>query len=205
MRQRISQAISIAAASMLLAFAFTGSALAAHWANDGWFDRHYNYPPVPNGLTAINNTFGTRCTSDSNFNRFQWGAEGTIYNVNFQSITSTFTRSWAARRQALGISATGAARPTSSTTCAATSAILTGTVTSSGALARTTAGCRVAQRPFGARTPGELPSISTGTTSTSATAITTRSTPPSQQYSRTTAGTGFPAIECIFSTLPATR
>lgn len=83
MRQRISQAIYIGSASMVLVIAFTGSALATNWANDGWFDRHYNYPTRPNGLTAINSTFGTKCTSDSNFNRFQWIAEGTVWNVNF--------------------------------------------------------------------------------------------------------------------------
>ena len=41
------------------------------------------YPAVPNGLTAINNTFGTRCTSNSNFNKFTWLAEGASWNVNF--------------------------------------------------------------------------------------------------------------------------
>jgi hypothetical protein len=61
----------------------TSAALASHWAANGWFDRHYNYPPVPSGLSEINNVFGQPCSSDANFNRFTWGAEGVTYNVNF--------------------------------------------------------------------------------------------------------------------------
>jgi hypothetical protein len=71
------------AVAVLISLAFAGSALASHWATEGWYDRHYGYPSVPNGLTAINSVFGTRCTSDSNYNKFVWGADGTAWNVNF--------------------------------------------------------------------------------------------------------------------------
>lgn len=71
------------ALALTLSFVFAGTALASHWATDGWSDRHSGYPPVPNGLAAIDNVFGTRCTSNSNFNKFTWLAEGASWNVNF--------------------------------------------------------------------------------------------------------------------------
>lgn len=67
----------------ILVLVFSGTALASHWATDGWSDRHSGYPAVPNGLNAINNTFGPRCTTDSNFNKFTWLAESASWNVNF--------------------------------------------------------------------------------------------------------------------------
>lgn len=67
----------------ILVLVFSGTALGSHWATDGWSDRHSGYPAVPNGLNAINNTFGPRCTTDSNFNRFTWLAENASWNVNF--------------------------------------------------------------------------------------------------------------------------
>lgn len=79
-RARVPATILLAA---VMALVYAGTALGSHWATDGWFDRHYGYPTVPNGLTAINSVFGARCTSDSNFNRFTWLAEGVSWNVNF--------------------------------------------------------------------------------------------------------------------------
>jgi hypothetical protein len=51
--------------ALLMSFVFGGSAFAGHLAGAGWTDRHATYPAVPNGLAAINTTFGPRCTSDS--------------------------------------------------------------------------------------------------------------------------------------------
>jgi len=62
---------------------FSGTALAAHWAAGGWRDLHSGYPPRPNGLTEINSVFGARCTTDSNFNKFAWTADGVSWAVNF--------------------------------------------------------------------------------------------------------------------------
>jgi hypothetical protein len=80
--RRLGRSASIA---FSLSFVFVGSAFAGHLASAGWTDRHSTYPAVPNGLAAINATFGTRCTSDSNFNRFTWTAwdNGVAYPVNF--------------------------------------------------------------------------------------------------------------------------
>ena len=80
--------IRSAAMTLVLLLVFVGSAFAGHYANAGWTHRHSNYPAVPNGLAAINATFGTRCTTSpttSNFNRFDWVAwdDGVAYRVNF--------------------------------------------------------------------------------------------------------------------------
>jgi len=75
--------------AMIAAFLITATAahvvVASHWSGKGWYDRRYNYPAVPNGLNAINQTFGNRCIADSNFNRFSWRAsdDGVLYAVNF--------------------------------------------------------------------------------------------------------------------------
>jgi hypothetical protein len=63
----------------------SGVASAGHWAKNGWVDRHYNYPPRPSGLTAINNVFGSACNSNSYANSFSWTAadNGTSYRVNY--------------------------------------------------------------------------------------------------------------------------
>lgn len=95
MRATIGLGVRVFGAAMMLSLAFAGSAMATNWANDGWFDRHFGYPQVPNGLAAINSVFGTRCTSDSNFNKWTWGAEGTIWNVNFhKKLGGAPTGSW---------------------------------------------------------------------------------------------------------------
>jgi hypothetical protein len=74
---------TVAIGLAFLVSGFASATLASHWAANGWYDRHYNYPPVPSGLAQINNVFGQPCSSDANFNRFTWGAEGVTYNVNF--------------------------------------------------------------------------------------------------------------------------
>lgn len=70
-------------ATVVLLLVYAGAARASDFATDGWYDRHYNYPPVPSGLAAINNVFGQPCSASSNFNQFTWTAESTVYNVNF--------------------------------------------------------------------------------------------------------------------------
>jgi D-alanyl-D-alanine carboxypeptidase len=80
--------IRSAVIAMLALFVFVASVFAGHLANAGWTHRHSHYPAVPNGLAAINTTFGTKCTTSpsiSNFNRFTWSAwdDGFAYPVNF--------------------------------------------------------------------------------------------------------------------------
>ena len=69
MGRRRRHAVRIALAGVLLTL-YAGSAYASHWATNGWYDRHYNYPPVPNGYTAIVNVFGRPCNSNAYYNSF---------------------------------------------------------------------------------------------------------------------------------------
>ncbi|MGH2692967.1 MAG: M15 family metallopeptidase [Actinomycetota bacterium] len=65
--------------------AVAAPALAYHWHNGGWRDRHYNYPPKPSGYSQIVNVFGQPCTDRSNANSFIWKAadNDVWYTVNF--------------------------------------------------------------------------------------------------------------------------
>lgn len=89
MRDRVLTPRARVVAALAIVFLFSSvlanAVAASHWGMKGWYDRRYNYPAVPNGLAAINNVFGDRCTADSNFNRFTWRAadNGVAYNVNF--------------------------------------------------------------------------------------------------------------------------
>jgi hypothetical protein len=69
--------------TMLFVGAFTGPALASHWAHNGWQDKHWGYPARPSGLTAINNTFGTRCTEGNQIIMLRWytADDGNTYTV----------------------------------------------------------------------------------------------------------------------------
>ena len=70
---------------VFLVVALAAPAVAGHWYRDGWRDRHYNYPPKPNGYTEIVNTFGQPCNERANYNLLRWRAadNGTVYPVYF--------------------------------------------------------------------------------------------------------------------------
>lgn len=67
----------------------TVPSVAGHFAANGWWDRHYNYPPRPVGRTEIVNTFGQPCAEvpngPVNYNRIRWVAKdnGKAYRLNF--------------------------------------------------------------------------------------------------------------------------
>jgi hypothetical protein len=65
--------------------AAAGPAVAGHWAANGWWDRHYNYPPRPSGYSAIVDRFGPPCNDNARFNREYWPAadDDVLYAVRF--------------------------------------------------------------------------------------------------------------------------
>lgn len=65
--------------------ALAAPALAGHWYKGGWRDRHYNYPPKPNGYSEIVKVFGQPCNANANARTLYWRAadNGVNYRVNF--------------------------------------------------------------------------------------------------------------------------
>ncbi len=65
--------------------AVTAPALASHWHNGGWRDRHNNYPPKPRGYSEIVNVFGQPCNERARANLMYWRAydNGYQYPVYF--------------------------------------------------------------------------------------------------------------------------
>ncbi len=65
--------------------AVAAPALANHWHNGGWRDRHNNYPPKPHGYREIIDVFGQPCTDRTHGNAMAWRAydNGRYYVVNF--------------------------------------------------------------------------------------------------------------------------
>ena len=51
--------------------------LAFHWGQQGWRDRHYNYPSRPDGYTQIVNRFGQPCSSQARAISMSWQAADT--------------------------------------------------------------------------------------------------------------------------------
>ena len=65
--------------------ALAAPALAYHWHNGGWRDRHYNYPPKPSGYSQIVNVFGQACSDAARARSFVWKAadNDVWYTVNY--------------------------------------------------------------------------------------------------------------------------
>ncbi len=59
--------------------------VAFHWGQQGWRDRHENYPSRPNGYTQIVNRFGQACSGDARAISMSWRAAdtGTTYRFPF--------------------------------------------------------------------------------------------------------------------------
>lgn len=75
------------AALVAAAVVLTAPTALAMPSLDPWRDRHVGYPAVPNGATAINNTFGAPCSSPVNDNNVLLKAtdNGQWYQVNFHA------------------------------------------------------------------------------------------------------------------------
>ncbi len=67
---------------VLVFFVLAGTASASHWYNDGWRDKHWDYPARPNGETALRSTFGAPCNSSAYYNHnIRWSGvlpDGTV-------------------------------------------------------------------------------------------------------------------------------
>ncbi len=59
--------------------------VAFHWGQQGWRDRHENYPSRPQGYTQIVNRFGQPCSSNARAISMSWRAadNGTTYRFPF--------------------------------------------------------------------------------------------------------------------------
>ena len=58
--------------------------LAFHWGQQGWRDRHYNYPSRPDGYTQIVNRFGQPCSSQASAISMSWRAADTGQTFSFR-------------------------------------------------------------------------------------------------------------------------
>jgi len=58
--------------------------LAFHWGQQGWRDRHYNYPSRPDGYTQIVNRFGQPCSSQARAISMSWQAADTGKTFSFR-------------------------------------------------------------------------------------------------------------------------
>lgn len=77
-------------AALVLVAAFAVGALAApavagHWWQAGWRDKHWSYPVKPSGYSEIVNRFGQPCNANANAISMQWRAQdnGVHYTVRF--------------------------------------------------------------------------------------------------------------------------
>ena len=72
-----------AAWCVVFVLAFAAPAYASHWYTNGWRDQHLGYPSRPDGLTAINNRFGARCTTGNQITMLRWYAadDGVSYTI----------------------------------------------------------------------------------------------------------------------------
>lgn len=59
--------------------------VAFHWGQQGWRDRHENYPSRPQGYTQIVNRFGQPCSANARAISMSWRAadNGTTYRFPF--------------------------------------------------------------------------------------------------------------------------
>jgi hypothetical protein len=88
----------------VVAVATAGTAVAGHWAANGWWDRHYNYPSRPQGYSAIVSVFGNPCNSNASRQSFYWRAadNGVSYRVvHHRKLGGAPVKGWASDRGGL--------------------------------------------------------------------------------------------------------
>lgn len=78
------RAWSVLAAAALVAL-LGGTAVAGHWAANGWRDEHRGYPRRPYGYRGIVRTFGAPCNARTDYNSMYLRAadNGHYYRIRF--------------------------------------------------------------------------------------------------------------------------
>jgi hypothetical protein len=86
---RLNTVLIVIAMWLLASVLGASTAFATHWTTHGWYHEHKNYPNRPDGLSALNNVFGTRCTTPKdNANQILW--RGEVSGGSLQSFPLNF-------------------------------------------------------------------------------------------------------------------